>query len=328
MTFPKVDGPGPSGFAYDDFEEEKPKTGPKADAVGPPQPQVWGALTPSPTAAPEAEAVAAGVTGGTAPTAKRAGWQAPQTEVHIDFDRDEYASATPEARATQRKSLEARKAVLHGRIMSRTHDLDERWRRATPTTKTDALRAFHDRSRHLEEGARAEVKVLVNRSTEAQRRVEELSVRLEKREAPDDTIVIVAQLSEARTERDAAITRATEVVDGQNLKVERLAIAERILDPSAPAEGSGGSLMDAIEEFAKVSKALEWVTTLFEKMEKASAEREAKQKVIAQKELVKKVIRKRLTERHDAKKDLLKRSQVVEELSRDFAKRELQKVGA
>ena len=43
-----------------------------------------------------------------------------------------------------------------------------------------------------------------------------------------------------------------DVVDAVGLKVDRLATTEQIIDPAAPAQGSGGSLLDKIGRFFKL----------------------------------------------------------------------------
>ena len=181
----------------------------------------------------------------------------------VELDPAAFAALPP---AEQQQVVEAAKvehAQLGGEIVERVEVLDRRWNHSRLSTRTEALREYHEHSgRRLDGRTRRKLDGLVVRSEESQRRINELRVKIDalpktpesKKAQVELRTQLARELRRARDEQSKAVKEATAVVDAAGLKVDRLAVTEQIIDPSAPAQGSGGSLLDKIVRFFK----LEW----------------------------------------------------------------------
>lgn len=176
----------------------------------------------------------------------------------------------PEQRATL-KALRAERDALGLEIVGRVAELERRWARAQTATRAGALRRYEQRSRHLGTRDRRELGGLVRRAEDAQRRIDALRARAAKLpdtpEAKRQHAALRAQLArelrQARAEQAQAVQAATAVVDGAGLAVERLAVAEAVIDPGAPAPGSGRSLFERIAAFFKLDTLFSTLTSVF-----------------------------------------------------------------
>ncbi len=179
----------------------------------------------------------------------------------VNLDAAAFAALAP---AEQQKVVEAAKverAELGGEIVNRVEVLDRKWNNSRLSTRTEALREYHDCSGgRLDGRSRRKLDGLVDRSEESQRRINELRVKIDALpKTPESKKAQVAlrtelarELRKARDEQSKVVKEATAVVDAAGLKVDRLAVTEQIIDPSAPAQGSGGSLLDKVLRFLKL----------------------------------------------------------------------------
>lgn len=168
------------------------------------------------------------------------------------------------APAEQKKVVEAARVErkeLAGEICDRVEVLDRKWGHSRLSTRTEALREYHERrGGRMDRGSRRKLDGLVTRSEESQRKINELRAKIDQLpktpEAKKAMVELRNELSKelrrARDEQSKAVKEATAVVDAVGLKVDRLATTEQIIDPTAPAEGSGGSLLDKIGRFFKL----------------------------------------------------------------------------
>jgi hypothetical protein len=168
------------------------------------------------------------------------------------------------APAEQQKVVEAARVErkeLGNEIVNRVDVLDHKWNNSRLSTRTEALREYHDRSGgRLDGKSRRKLDGLVVRSEESQRKINALRVQIDalpktpeaKKQQLALRTELARELKNARAEQSKVVKEATAVVDAAGLKVDRLAVTEQIIDPSAPAQGSGGSLLDKIERFFKL----------------------------------------------------------------------------
>ena len=176
----------------------------------------------------------------------------------VDLDFDNFKELSP---AEQKKVVEAaqiERAQLGTEINQRVEVLDRRWKNSRLSTRTEALREFHDRGgRKLDRRTRHRLDGLVVRSEESQRRINELRAKIDalpktpeaKKQQVELRNQLAKELRRARDEQSKVVKEATELVDQQGLKVDRLAETEQIIDPSAPPPGSGQSLLEKIARF-------------------------------------------------------------------------------
>ena len=191
----------------------------------------------------------------------------------VDLDAGNFAKLS---KADQAKTAEAAKVVraeLGGEIVNRVEVLDHKWNNSRLSTRTEALREYHDCSGGgLDRGSRRKLDGLVHRSEESQRKINVLRAKIDalpktpesKKAQVELRNELAKELKSARAEQSKVVKEATAVVDSAGLKVDRLAVTEQIIDPSAPAKGSGGSLLDKIERFIKLDWFFSTVAAAFD----------------------------------------------------------------
>ena len=179
----------------------------------------------------------------------------------VNLDPAAFAALAP---AEQQKVVAAAKverAELGGEIVNRVEVLDHKWNNSRLSTRTEALREYYDCSAgRLDGRSLRRLDGLVVRSEESQRKINELRVKIDalpktpesKKAQVELRTELARELRKARVEQSKVVKEATAVVDAAGLKVDRLAVTEQIIDPSAPAQGSGGSLLDKVLRFLKL----------------------------------------------------------------------------
>ncbi len=156
------------------------------------------------------------------------------------------------ARAEQRE--------LGAEILARIEVLDARWKNSRLSTRTEALREFQERrGNRLDAGSRRKLDGLIDRSEASQRKINELRAKIDllpktpesKKAKAELRNELARELRRARDEQSKVVKEATEVVDAVGLRTDRLVTTEQIIDPTAPAPGSGESLLDKVQRFFK-----------------------------------------------------------------------------
>lgn len=175
----------------------------------------------------------------------------------MSLDKAAFAKLAPAEQQQVLATVAAERDQLGKEISARVEQLDRRWNHSRLVTRTEALREFQDHSGHLRPHRRQQLDGLLDRSEAAQRRINELRARIDRLpKTPEAKAEMKALRSELahelvalRAEQSKVVKEATAVVDADGLKVERLALGEQVIDPSAPAKGSGGSLLDKVLRF-------------------------------------------------------------------------------
>jgi hypothetical protein len=135
-----------------------------------------------------------------------------------------------------------------------------KWNNSRLVTRTEALREYQESTQHLDPATKKELDALLQRSEASQRKINELRVKIDRLpkspEAKKGQVELRNQLARelrhARDEQSKVVKAATAVVDAKGLKTDRLASTEQIIDPSAPAPGSGQTLLEKIGRFLKL----------------------------------------------------------------------------
>lgn len=199
-------------------------------------------------------------------------WGANQAEASIAaqprgaMDGRQFAKLTPAQRQEKLTELRAQRDALQVKILERVVELDKKWEKAPVGTKQDALKDYAETSEQLDPQTREELTQMVEQAEIAQRRIDRLVARREgmppSRGADADTkrarSELAKELRAARAERRAAVKEATAVVDEQGLKIDRLAVTEHTIDPSAPKANEPGSLLSMVKDFFKFSTMINW----------------------------------------------------------------------
>lgn len=186
-------------------------------------------------------------------------WGAPPPAAG-ELTREQFAALSPADQATQLQATRAERDLVEKEIATIVERLDKKWNHSRLTTRTGALKHYEREGRHLGGGRRRQLRELVAKSETAQKKIDELKARAAalpdtpeaKKELAALRSEIARELRKARAEQSAAVKAATELVDQEGLKVDRLAVTEQVIDPSAPKSGSGGSLLDKIARFFKL----------------------------------------------------------------------------
>lgn len=255
-----------------------------AGPAAPSAPAGWGA----PKAAPVAE-----YAGQTAPSKDRAAtgpnisksasvnalWgDAPK---QVNLDEAAFKALSP---ADQKKLVEAAKAEqaqLGTEINQRVEVLDKKWNNSRLSTRTEALREYQERGGHrMGRRQREKLDGLVTRSEDAQRKINVLRAKIDalprtpeaKKQQVELRNELAKELRRARDEQSKVVKEATAVVDGQGLKVDRLAVTEQVIDPSAPAQGTGGSLLEKITRFLHLDTFFNFVSGWVAEVDKTQAQ--------------------------------------------------------
>lgn len=174
-----------------------------------------------------------------------------------DLDPEAFLKLPPQEQRARIHELRERRDELGAEIQARVAELEKKWRYSRLVTRTEALRDYQDQSKHLDGTSRHRLDAALDKSEAAQQRINRLLAEAAKLKGLDknDPVVaeqrkkLAAELRRARSEQSDAVKVATEVVDDQGLKVDRLAVTEQIIDPNAPKPGSGGSLLEKIAKF-------------------------------------------------------------------------------
>lgn len=173
------------------------------------------------------------------------------------LDAATFAKLPPAEQHKELQALRAERNELGQQILQRLEQLDVKWSRSRLVTRTEALREYQERTAHLEPAAKQELDGLLERSEGAQRKINELRARIDRlpktpeqkaamKELRDE---LARELRRLRAEQSAVVKEATQVVDAQGLKTDRLVVTEQVIDPSAPAPGSGQSLLEKLARF-------------------------------------------------------------------------------
>lgn len=236
-------------------------------------------VAPPAWTAPAADAVAS-LTASVSAAAKRAWGPASVAASAVNLNRDEFAKASVPMQKARLGELKVEKAALGTKIQDRAAALDARWQRSSVSTKTEALRQYHERSKLLDPVARKELSGLVKKSDEAQGKIDKLrensdllckpqsqSCTPEETKAAND---LAGKLADARDAQAAVVEQATVGIDQKGLKIDRLAVTEDVIDPGCEARGGiGESLLELVEKFANVSSMIDWIVTEFADQMKA-----------------------------------------------------------
>lgn len=186
-------------------------------------------------------------------------WGAP-APASSELSREAFAALPAAEQATQLQATRAERDLVEKEIATIVERLDKKWNHSRLVTRTGALKHYEREGRQLGGGRRRELRELVAKSEGAQKKIDELRARAAalpdtpeaKKEMAEIRGELARELRKARAEQSAAVKAATAIVDQEGLKVDRLAVTEQIIDPSAPKTGSGGSLLDKIARFFKL----------------------------------------------------------------------------
>lgn len=188
----------------------------------------------------------------------------------VSLDRAAFEKLSPtEQKAVAAQCAEERSRV-GGEIEQRVEQLDRRWKNSRLSTRTEALREYEENGDRLPSHRRRDLDRAVARSESAQRRINELKAKIDqlpktpeaKAEMKELRTQLARELRSARSEQSKAVKDATAVVDAEGLKVDRLATTEQIIDPTAPAPGSGDSLLEKVARFFHLDQFISWFMTL------------------------------------------------------------------
>lgn len=174
---------------------------------------------------------------------------------------------SPEQKVEKLAELQAQRDGLHVKILERVIELEAKWDKAPTGTKQEALEHYANNSDEVDPETRRELRQLIRQAQGAQHRIDRLKERREgmtpsrranaqeKRERAE----LARELRAARKEQKEAVKDATAVVDDKGLKVDRLAVTEQVIDPSAPPAGSEKSLLGMVTSFFSLSWVCDWL---------------------------------------------------------------------
>lgn len=190
----------------------------------------------------------------------------------VSIDRAAFAKLSPAEQKEVLQKAAVEREQLGGEINARVEQLDRKWKNSRLVTRTEALREYQERSGHLHPRRRRDLDKLLVRSEAAQVRINELRAKVDKLpktpEAKKEQAALRAELAKelrrARDEQSKVVKEATGLVDADGLKIDRLAVTEQIIDPSAPKAGSGDSLLDKVVRFFHLDEFVTWVTKTFQ----------------------------------------------------------------
>lgn len=187
-----------------------------------------------------------------------------------NMDPHQFNRMSPAQRTERLGELRANRDALQEQILQRVMELDKKWEGASTATKAEALQHYAENSDQLDPQARTEVNQMLAHAAMAQRRIDRLQSRRDgmppsrNATAGDkrERAALNQELREARKEKSDAVKEATKVVDDTGLKVDRLAVTEQVIDPSAPKKEEGTSLLGMVTNFFKFT----WLTRFMESM--------------------------------------------------------------
>lgn len=189
----------------------------------------------------------------------------------VSLDREAFAKLPPAEQREVLKKAAVEREQLGGEINARVEHLDRKWKNSRLVTRTEALREYQERSGHLHPRRRRDLDKLLVRSEAAQVRINELRAKVDalpktpeaKKQQAALRSELAKELRRARDEQSKVVKEATAIVDGDGLKVDRLAVTEQVIDPTAPAPGSGDSLLDKVVRFFHLDTFINWVADTF-----------------------------------------------------------------
>lgn len=219
-----------------------------------------------------------------------------------NMDPHQFDRLTPEQKTQRLAQLTETRDALQTKILDRVAQLDKQWNSASTATKEEALKHYAENSENLDPETRQEINQMLAQAAIAQRRIDRLESRRNgmppSRNATPEEKARRAELNKelraARKERKDAVKDATKVVDDKGLKIDRLAVTEQIIDPSAPKKEEGTSLLGMVKDFFK----FDWMTKSLQAMiqefkdyssDKNVAERAKAREVATQKWVEKKI---------------------------------------
>jgi hypothetical protein len=197
-----------------------------------------------------------------------------------DFDPKQFAALSPAQQQDQLQALRTQRNELKSQIEARLQQLDVKWDRSRVSTRSEALREYQEASRNLDPATRHELDGLLNRAERAQRTINHLRVETDKlgHKGPRHTAErdrLAAELRRARADQSKAVAAATTLVDDQGLKADRLAVTEQVIDPNAPAPGSGQTLLEKFATFFHLDFLIGVVEQVVGSLRKADDQRQA-----------------------------------------------------
>ncbi len=278
-------------------------------------------------ATPAAADAVASMTASLSAAAKRAWGPASVAASAVNLNRDEFAKASVPMQKARLGELKVEKAALGTKIQDRAAALDARWQRSSVSTKTEALRQYHERSKLLDPVARKELSGLVKKSDEAQGKIDKLrenSDLLCKPQSqsctPEETKAaneLAGKLADARDAQAVVVERATVAIDQKGLKIDRLAVTEDVIDPGGEARGGiGQSLLELVEEYTDVSSMIDWIVTKFADNMKEQREEFDKGRELDRKSDDEERARYKADDKRSALRAGERRKEVVKELSK------------
>ncbi|GEM_PF-3231754 len=182
----------------------------------------------------------------------------------------EIMKLSPAQQTEKLAQLTAQRDELQAKVLERISQLDIKFENSPTKTKAEALKEYAEVSEQLDPETRQELRQMARQAEQAQHRIDRLVARREgmppSRNATPETkaarAALAAELRAARKEQRDAVKEATKVVDDEGLKVDRLAVTEQIIDPSAPKPGTDGSLLGMVKNLFSFNWITEWLGTI------------------------------------------------------------------
>jgi hypothetical protein len=158
---------------------------------------------------------------------------------------------TPEQAKAKMGELQEKAADLEQRMDGRAKELDAKWDTTLNRKRCEILKGYMGDSSGMSSGTRTELEGALKKSDDAQQHQDALfsqAKALGPKGAPDHGTVeerhaLAVKLMAARHATTAAVQAATATVDNAGLKIERLALTEAKIDPSAGANSKYGSML-------------------------------------------------------------------------------------
>lgn len=205
---------------------------------------------------------------------------------HSSDEPAQIAALPPADRAAKLAELQVRRDEMQAKILVRVTELEKKWEAAPTATKAAALREYLETSQQLDPATRRQLRGKVEQAEDCHQRIDALRgkrdglppARRANAEMRARRGELNRELRAARKDEKVAVKEATKVVDDAGLKVDRLAVTEQVIDPSAPKATSDNSLLGMLKSFFTLNWLTSWVHMLVDKAtedlsEKKSTER-------------------------------------------------------
>jgi hypothetical protein len=198
-----------------------------------------------------------------------------------NMDPHQFDKLTPVERKEKLTELRAQRDELQVKILERVVELDAKWEKAPAATKEEALNQYADNSQQLDPEGQRELRQMLRQAAVAQRRIDALRSRRDGMPAARhadaatklERAALNKELRAARKEHKECVKEATAVVDEKGLKIDRLAVTEQVIDPSAPKQEDGKSLMGMVTDFFKFTWLSDFVMTMINDYDDRSTEK-------------------------------------------------------